>query len=631
MKNIIAGLCLLSFAVALNCPAIERSELSPEAAALVPATDITIVVLKDGTKVEGIKTAETPEKVTLKVKKSASISMAKEIEKVNIKSINKADAGSMLASRLLTYKVDSTNSLPEQTYKKVLALFDEFLAKCATLPEATEIKKIREDFGDELKRVQRGMTKIDGEWLTPVCAAVKRFNLATEQIATLQARPDFNTNQKVKDFYAGLLEKRRVAAKSLPKMIQDHLPRLIENREFDEAISEVKAFLDFWVQQVIKSEGRAEEVMQGMDFDYLLRMQKNIMAAYTASRPVAEKPARMPADKNMIYIPGGYFLMGGDVTDPKNDAFPAHIVYVSPFVIDKYEVTNEEYRKFVDHVKKTGDSSMEHPAAGLLKKHDAEGWNTPNLAGDKQPVAGVDCFDAYAYAKWVGKRLPTEAEWEKAARGVDLRVFPWCGTNSAAICAANYAGGRDLFVKEIDRQIPKVAPEPPARVGLFGKKEPPPPPPPTVIPAKPWDVDKLMPDLAIRETEAGKFDWNQRETPYTNDVSAYGLYHMGGNVSEWVSDVYSNGYYGVSPLRDPAGPRDGVMHVYRGGSYLSTSPSELSSCLRGFTVDKPKSGCTADGRAFVGFRCAKSLDVVAQPAVPPAQKPSAVSPATLKK
>jgi len=134
-----------------------------------------------------------------------------------------------------------------------------------------------------------------------------------------------------------------------------------------------------------------------------------------------------------------------------------------------------------------------------------------------------------------------------------------------------------------------------------------------------------MPDLAVKETEVGKFDWSQAET-CTNDTSAYGLLHMAGNVSEWVSDVYSNDYYGMSEMRDPAGPDEGKIHLYRGGSYLSTKQEELSAVLRGHPQNqRMESGCTQDGRPVIGIRCAKSLSIVVQPVVPAVKKDATIA------
>jgi len=111
--------------------------------------------------------------------------------------------------------------------------------------------------------------------------------------------------------------------------------------------------------------------------------------------------------EGMVYIPEGEFLMGADGEEP--DQAPAHLIWVDGFFIDSTEVTNADYRKFVEA---TG-----HPEPPY--------WNDERFNGPNQPVVGVSWFDAAAYAEWAGKRLPTEAEWEKAARGIDGRKYPW--------------------------------------------------------------------------------------------------------------------------------------------------------------------------------------------------------------
>ncbi len=135
------------------------------------------------------------------------------------------------------------------------------------------------------------------------------------------------------------------------------------------------------------------------------------------------KPSVALADGNMILIPAGVFTMGltdaqlGKVKDlggsvvRNGNATPAHKVNLPAYYIDKYEVTNEDYKKFVEATKRTPPEHW-------------EGGNIPAGLG-KHPVVFVTMNDAKAYAKWAGKRLPTEAEWEKGARGTDGRIFPW--------------------------------------------------------------------------------------------------------------------------------------------------------------------------------------------------------------
>jgi len=127
-------------------------------------------------------------------------------------------------------------------------------------------------------------------------------------------------------------------------------------------------------------------------------------------------------DKEMVYIPAGDFLMGSD--ENLDNESPAHTVHVDAFYIDRYPVTNEEYKRFVDA---TG-----HPAPCYdVTWAQPEGYNwdpderTPPEGKEKHPVVLVSWEDARAYAAWAGKRLPTEAEWERAARGTDGRRWPW--------------------------------------------------------------------------------------------------------------------------------------------------------------------------------------------------------------
>jgi formylglycine-generating enzyme required for sulfatase activity len=194
-------------------------------------------------------------------------------------------------------------------------------------------------------------------------------------------------------------------------------------------------------------------------------------------------------DAPMVLIPAGEFQMG-DSLDGMSLALPVHTVYLDAFYIDIYEVTNAQYKKFMD-------------AKGYEAPYY---WNDPNYNAPNNPVVGVSWNDAKAYADWVGKRLPTEAEWEKSARG-----------------------------------------------GLVGKRYP-------------WG-DTLTRDDANYDGTGGKDVWITSSPVGSFAPNGYGLYDMAGNVYEWCADWYDDNYYANSPKSNPTGPSSGKYRVLRGGSW----------------------------------------------------------------
>jgi formylglycine-generating enzyme required for sulfatase activity len=207
-------------------------------------------------------------------------------------------------------------------------------------------------------------------------------------------------------------------------------------------------------------------------------------------------------DPSMVLVPAGEFTMGSPTGDP--DERPPHQVYLDSFLIDIYEVTVGQYAAFLQ-------------AKGIDPPSDWKTMNQP--AHQKRPVANVDSTDASAFCKWAGKRLPTDAEWEKAARGTDGRVYPW-GNDAPTPLHAN-----------------------------FGKPE--------------WNNHGVLAPVGSFET--GK--------------SPYGIYDMAGNVWEWVSDWYDYNYYKTSPSQNPTGPSTGGTKVIRGGSWYS-NPRAIRSANR---------------------------------------------------
>jgi formylglycine-generating enzyme required for sulfatase activity len=157
--------------------------------------------------------------------------------------------------------------------------------------------------------------------------------------------------------------------------------------------------------------------------------QPALSFAYAAIRQLQQKKIASllqngivpPLD--MVFVPAGEFRRGSD--DGPSDEQPERVLYLPDFWIDRHEVTNEQYGKFLAWMQQSKDHSQCHPDEPKNKDHTPAYWSDATWNQPNQPVVGVDWYDAYAYAAWARKRLPTEAEWEKAARGLDNRKFPW--------------------------------------------------------------------------------------------------------------------------------------------------------------------------------------------------------------
>lgn len=206
-----------------------------------------------------------------------------------------------------------------------------------------------------------------------------------------------------------------------------------------------------------------------------------------------------------VYVPAGAFLMGSSDLDltASSDEKPQHTVYLDAYWIDRTEVTNAMYSVCVQA------GACQPPISTHSHSHDS-------YYGDAQyadyPVVWVSWDDAQAYCKWAGRRLPTEAEWEKAARGADARVYPW--GNTPPTCA----------------------------LGNFG----------------------LQNGNCVGDTT--------RVGSYPAGASPFGALDMSGNVWEWVWDWYNESYYSNSPSQNPTGPASGSMHGIRGGSWYFDTP-----------------------------------------------------------
>lgn len=587
------------------------TELSDEARGLVEADIRSTVELITGKIIKGKILQEAPDKIQIEFEQSNGISGQRSVPRDRIRKITSDDPVTLLGPKILERSALRDTSLPIAEYEAHLALISEYLRKWPGYPAAASLRFRQEELRQELENVQSGYEKFKGRWMTPTSVTLERFRDFSRMIDEIKKKG--GTPEQLQAETDRLKQERLAVARRMPASMQQQLPDLLKNGRYDDAVDACTTFLQFWISELINTEPDRRAVAlkaEDTDLNFFVRQQAQILDAYKAAGQGQDGPKQVPREKGMVFVPGGYFLMGNGGGRPGDNNFPVHLVYVSPFMIDRCEMSNAEYRKFVEDVRKSGSSNYEHPNAPPLKNHEPEGWKDPGLSHDERPVVGVDWYDAYACAKWAGKRLPTEAEWEKAARGIDDRKYPW-GGNSIDKCAVNWDLGRTFLADEMNRQDP---PRPVVTQGGCScvEKELP-APEPLILANIPWPVNENLPDEARRAIAADRFEWT------ASYESPFGLMHMAGNAAEWVADYYDARYYGVSPTRDPKGPEKGEYHVFRGGSYLSTDPEELSVYWRGspwrdsagsYSKDL-EAGCTHNSRKpFVGFRCVKSLDIV---------------------
>jgi len=258
----------------------------------------------------------------------------------------------------------------------------------------------------------------------------------------------------------------------------------------------------------------------------------------------------------MVYVPAGEFGMGSTNEQTAlayelcqryyatcertwfDDEKPLHTVSLAGFWIDKYEVTNAQYRRCVEA------GQCRPPSESRSATRDRY-YGNPEF--DNYPVVGVSWDDAQAYCRWSDKRMPSEAEWERAARGSDERTWPWGNAFDASLansCDRNCA--QDSSVAAWDDGYADTSP-----VGHYSP---------------------------------------QGDSPY-------GVADLAGNVWEWVADWYAPDYYGHSPASSPQGPATGERKVVRGGSFASQVYFLRTTHRNRYAPDSRLSN--------VGFRCAR--------------------------
>jgi formylglycine-generating enzyme required for sulfatase activity len=591
--------------------AVKKSELSVEMQALVPKSFIegVAIKLKSGRIYRGSILSENDTQVKVRYTQG-TVQGTKTINLSDIVVRQESDAGPYLVKALMGLELDKAGSQPLHAYRKPVRLLLEFLRKCKGVKGYDAVQARSLVYLREMSRVSQGQERVGETWYTPVQAAVRKYQVYGERITEIERDRKFRSDPELQAQHEKLVDARRQAGRILPKLTQDRAQALVAAGNFLGAADEVNAFIQFWVDEVVAAEntnrrsGRDEAIFAQMDMQYLVSLQREIMDAYLAQGAEdMTPPARVVVPDGMAYVPGGFFLMGADTEDSTDDRFPLHLVYLSAYLIDKYEVSNAQYREFTEFVAKTRESWMEHKDAPPMKKHEPKGWGERELSADNQPVVGVDWFDAYAYATWRKKRLPTEAEWEKGARGREGRLYPW--GDEFGEPSINYAVGRKLLAEQMDEQNPPIPPDPAAAFGCSCFKQPPESaPPPTKLPEATWEVDQHLPPQCLQAIKEGMFEWDSPA------LSPYGLYHMAGNAAEWVNDYYDTSYYAHSQVRDPQGPTKGKVRAYRGGSYRSTKGT-LEATWRGQDPTSRRASRRSrrkkQGPEMIGFRCAQSL------------------------
>ena len=275
------------------------------------------------------------------------------------------------------------------------------------------------------------------------------------------------------------------------------------------------------------------------------------------ARAQAASPTTAPA--GMVLIPGGTFKMGTDDGFPHEG--PVHEVTLAPFWMDKHEVTVGEFAKFVEstgyktEAETLGWSGVFDPAQRAWAKSDGADWRHPwgpkSNAKPNEPVVHVSYADAMAYAMWAGKRLPTEAEFEFAARGgLDQKTYAWGDElRPNGKHGANIWQGRFPDRDEATDGFPGPAP-----VGSF-------------------------------------------------PANGYGLYDISGNVWEWCHDWFAPDYYASSPKENPKGPDRGTERVIRGGSWMCSE----NYCV-GYRAAARNQTAPDSGLNNLGFRCVKDRE-----------------------
>lgn len=292
---------------------------------------------------------------------------------------------------------------------------------------------------------------------------------------------------------------RQASGRLLPVLLRptavERLPALVKSVTVLDSPGNVPAAVADAVHRIALGRRRAIQWKVGWGIAAAVLVAAVVWVVRSTGSPAPEITGHDGAPA--VLVPAGNYTMGDDEESPRRE------VYLDAFYIDRYEVTTGRYAKFL-------------AATGTSRPPD--GWEALDLHRDGElPVVGVDWNDAAAYCKWAGRRLPTESEWEKAARGSDGRRYPW-GDASPTLDLANY---QNASPDAYDGGLAKVG-------------------------------------------------------THAAGLSPFGVHDLAGNASEWVSDWYSDSFP-VGDVRNPKGPETGTDRVIRGGGRFDPAERLLAT------------------------------------------------------
>ncbi|MEM7798625.1 MAG: bifunctional serine/threonine-protein kinase/formylglycine-generating enzyme family protein [Chloroflexota bacterium] len=360
-------------------------------------------------------------------------------------------------------------------------------------------------------------------------------------------------------------EKTIAAGEVLPRRTQplpstaEPMPQLVKQRQRRQVQTRViiglsSVFAILLAALLLVGWFNQRELVGGDEVAATATTESQVIAALTAVAPTATNtPVNTPGPTptpvplisktgmRMLYMPGGVFRFGNNEGEP--DESPAILTSLNPYFIDETEVTNGQYLQCVDE----GECL---PPYAQSSTHDNYSYSAPAYAD--YPVVSVDWYMADAFCRWRGVRLPTEAEWERAA-----------GYDPFALQRTLYPWGEEFATTNLNY------------------------------------CDINCPTQNSDRRDATVNDGHGDTAPvasYEDGKSPIGAYDMLGNVMEWTDDWYDNGYYEEAPPQNPRGPADGEFKSLRGGSWLSTE-EEMRTTARGHFDPSV-------ARTTLGFRCA---------------------------